>query len=183
MHRFQLFCHNQGIYLNEYGSSCQTETSPLICSTNQWAGFCIIGTSVMKDSRRFLSPYIEILLVHVVKHNLLFLFFFLYLPFVSRIFTIHRAAGEGRRAISLYSFCHFYPLDRQFGIIWVIAAEGSPLRKTGSRNRAWELFTRSLEFTFSILALVAAIVRKMDKTRVTLGNISRALLNLTKKYL
>ena len=72
MHRSQLFCHNQGIYLNEYGSSCQIETSPLICSANQWTGFCIIGTSVMKDSRRSSSTYTESLFLHVVKHNLLF---------------------------------------------------------------------------------------------------------------
>ena len=41
--------------------------------------------------------------------------------------------------------------------------------------------TRFLEFTLSTLALVAAAVRKMLKTRVILGNISRVLLNLTKK--
>ena len=33
--------------------------------------------------------------------------------------------------------------------------------------------TRSLEFTFSARAMVAAVIRKMLKTRVTLGNISR----------
>ena len=62
MHRCQLFCHNQEIYLNEHmqvakhwlfhdGGSGRIETSPLICSANQWTGFCIIGTSVMEDSR------------------------------------------------------------------------------------------------------------------------------------
>ena len=25
------------------------ETSPLICSANQWTGFCMIGTAVMKE--------------------------------------------------------------------------------------------------------------------------------------
>ena len=35
--------------------------------------------------------------------------------------------------------------------------------------------TRSLEFTLSTLALVAAVVRRMLKTRVTLGNISRVI--------
>ena len=39
--------------------------------------------------------------------------------------------------------------------------------------------TRSLEFTLSTLALVAANVWRMFKTQVTLGNISRVLLNLT----
>ena len=53
MHRYQLFCHNQGIYLNEYmqvakrqlfhdGGSCRIETSPLICSADQWTDFCIV---------------------------------------------------------------------------------------------------------------------------------------------
>ena len=40
--------------------------------------------------------------------------------------------------------------------------------------------TRSLEFTLSRLALVAAVYRRMLKTRVTLENISHVLLNLTK---
>ena len=40
---------------------------------------------------------------------------------------------------------------------------------------------RSFEFTLSTLVVMAAIERKMLKTRVTLGNISRVLLNLIKK--
>ena len=39
-----------------------------------------------------------------------------------------------------------------------------------------------LEFTLSKLALVAAVVRKILKTRVALGNISRVLLNQTRKF-
>ena len=62
-------------FLNEYRSSCQIETSPLICSANQWTRFCIIGTSAIKDSRRSLSTYTESLFLHVVKHNLLFFVF------------------------------------------------------------------------------------------------------------
>ena len=76
------------------GGSCRIETSPLICSVNQWTGFCIIGTSVMKDSRRSLSANTESLFLHVVKHKLFF-FVFIYLSFAPRIFTIHRTAGEG----------------------------------------------------------------------------------------
>ena len=38
-----------------------------------------------------------------------------------------------------------------------------------------------LEFTLSTLVLVAAVVRRMLITRVTLGNAPRVLLNLTKK--
>ena len=41
----------------------------------------------------------------------------------------------------------------------------------------------SLEFTLSTLALLAADVRRMLKTQVTLGNISRVLLNLYKRYI
>ena len=39
------------------------------------------------------------------------------------------------------------------------------------------------KFTLSTFALVTAVVRKMLKTRVTLGNISRVLLNLTKRLI
>ena len=38
--------------------------------------------------------------------------------------------------------------------------------------------TRSLELTLTALPLVAAVVRKVLKTRVLLGNISRVLLNI-----
>ena len=39
------------------------------------------------------------------------------------------------------------------------------------------------KFTLSTFALVTAVVRKMLKTRVTLGNISRVLLSLSKRYI
>ena len=52
-----------------------------------------------------------------------------------------------------------------------------------SRNRTWNFGKRSLEFILSTLALVAAVVWRMLKTRVTLGNISRVLLNLTKRLI
>ena len=116
-------------------NTCRIETSPLICSANQWSGFCLIGTSVMKDSRRSSSIYTESLFLHVVKHNLLFLFYFLS-GFFSRIFTIHRIVGERG---DLYPFYHFQPLHRHLDISWVIAAERSPLRIAGSRNRTWNL--------------------------------------------
>ena len=40
-----------------------------------------------------------------------------------------------------------------------------------------------LEFTLSTLALVAAVVRRMLKTRVPLGNIPRVLLNPIKRLI
>ena len=115
------------------------KTNPLIYYANQWTGFCLIGISIMKDSRRSSSTYTESLFLHVVKHNLLFLLFFFYLAFLSRIFTIHRTAGEGE-AISLYTFYHFSPLHRHLDSSWVIAAESSPLRIAGSLNRTWNLW-------------------------------------------
>ena len=33
------------------GGTNNIETSPLICRVNQWTGFCMIGTSVMKESK------------------------------------------------------------------------------------------------------------------------------------
>ena len=83
MHWCQLFFHNQGIYLNEYmqitkhqlfyhGRSCRIETSPLICSENQWTSFCIIRTYVMKDSRCSSSTCTKSLFLYVVTHNSFF---------------------------------------------------------------------------------------------------------------
>ena len=114
MHKCQSFSHNQGIYLNEYmqvakhklfhdEGSCPIETSQLICSGNQYTGFCIIGTSVMKDWRRSSSTYTESLFLHAVKHNLFVCFFFFYLTFLSGIFKIHTTAGE-REGYLLISF-------------------------------------------------------------------------------
>ena len=62
MHKCQLFCHNQGIYLDEFmqvvkhylfhdGGACCIEISLLIGSENQWSGFYMIRAYVMKESR------------------------------------------------------------------------------------------------------------------------------------
>ena len=126
------------VTLHDRGS-CRIETSPSICSANQWTGFCIIGNSVTKGSRRSSSTYTENLSLHVIKHNFIFLFqFFFYLAFHSRIFTIHRTADEGED----YLLILFLPLlpASQTRISWVIAAESSPLRIAGSRNRTWNLW-------------------------------------------
>ena len=139
MHRSQLFCHNQWIYLNEYGSSCQIETSPLICSANQWTGFCIIGTSVMKDSRRSSSTYTESLFLHVVKHNLLFLFFFLSGFSFTNIHDSQDSRWIERPSPSILSTTP-PPLYRHVDISWVIVAESSTLRIAAIRNRTWNLW-------------------------------------------
>ena len=101
-----------------------------------------IGTSVMKDSRHSSFTYTEGLFLHVVKHNLLFLFLFYSIWFFfheySR-FTGQQVKGE---AIFLYPFYHLHPLHRHLDISWVIAIESSPLCIAGSRNR-----TRNLWYT------------------------------------
>ena len=91
MHRSQLFSHNQGIYLNQYGSSSQIETSSLIYFANKWTGFC-------RDLRH---ERFKALFIHIHRESNL-----LVLAFVSRIFKIHRTAGEGAG----YLLISFLPL-------------------------------------------------------------------------
>ena len=75
-------------------------------------------------------------------------------------------------ATSLYPFYHFHPLNKDLDISWVIAAETSPLHIAGSYNQTSGIC--SLEFT----VLVAAVVRGMLKTWITLRDIFCVLLNL-----
>ena len=37
------------------GGPYHIETSPLICSANQWTGFCMKGTSIMKQLNALIS--------------------------------------------------------------------------------------------------------------------------------
>ena len=98
----------------------------------------------MKDSRHSSSSYIESLFLHVIKHNLLFLFILLFFCFFSiwlffheySRFTGQQVKGE---AISLCPFYHFYPLHRHLDISWVIVAESSPQHIAGSQNQTWTL--------------------------------------------
>ena len=79
----------------------------------------------------FFIHYTESLFLHVVKHNLLFFFFF-YLAFLYE-----------------YLRFHFHPLQRHLYISWVIAAESSPVCIAGSRNRTWTLwYTLSRIYSF-----------------------------------
>ena len=119
----------------------------------------------MKDSRCFSSTYTKSLFLHVVKHNFLFVFFFFYLVFL--IFTIHRTAGEGGGYL-LKSFLPFLPASLLCS---------SPLHIAGSRNRTWNFWYT----LYRIHPFFTCTGRKMLKTRVALGNISRVLLNLTKR--
>ena len=112
------------------GCSCRIETSPLICSANQWTGFCRIGTSVMKDSKYSSSQCIIFFLC--------FSFFFLYVFFHG--YSWFTGQQVKRKTMSLYRFYHFHPLQRHSDFSWVITAESSPLGITGIRNRTWNLW-------------------------------------------
>ena len=90
--------------------------------------------------------------------------------------TRQQVKGE---TIALYPFYNSHPLRRHLDISWVIAAESSPLRITGSRNRTWNL----CDTLFRIHSFRTWTGRKMIKTWVTLGNISLVLLNLTKRLI
>ena len=41
------------VYLLHNGGPYHVETSPLICLTNQWTGFYMIGTSAMQELNRW----------------------------------------------------------------------------------------------------------------------------------
>ena len=43
-------------YLSHDVDPYHIETSPLICRANQWTGFYMIGTSVMKELKAYLRP-------------------------------------------------------------------------------------------------------------------------------
>ena len=104
--------------------------------------------------------------------------------FFSQIFRIHRAAGEGRG----YLFISFLLLQltsetllQRARLCAKLAAKLEPGSLGFLMQFPKHLATRSVEFALHTLALAAVVVRRMVKTQVTVGNISRALLNLIKK--
>ena len=131
----------------------------------------------MKDSRRSSSTYTESLFLHIVKHNLLFLFLFFYLAILSPKFTIHRTPGEGG------------------GFLPLLPALQTPRHQLGyccreltsahnwQRNLTWNLWYTFFRIHSIYTCTGSCCCWRMLKTRVTLGNISRALLNLTKRLI
>ena len=65
-------------------------------------------------------------------------FFFFYLGFLSRLFTNHRTAGEGRG----HFFNSSLPLSPALLSNWAITAESSPLHIAGSQARTVNLWLR-----------------------------------------
>ena len=137
----------------------------------------------MKDSRCSSSTYTESLFLHVIKHNLLFLLllFFIWLFFheYSR-FTEQQVKGRLSPYTLSTTSTRFTNTQTLAGLL-LQRAHFCAWLAAGIEHGLFG--TRSLEFTHSTLALVAAVVSRMLKTRVTLGNISRALLNLTKRLI
>ena len=122
--------------------------------------------------------------------NLLFFnFFFLCGFFFTNIQDWQDSWGRRRLCLYILSI-KSHLLYRHLDISRLIAAERQPLATGLEPGRFGFLTqvgnhwaTRSLEFALSTLGLVAAVVRRMLKTLVTLGNISRVLLNLVKRLI
>ena len=111
-------------------------------------------------------------------------FFFFYLAFLSLIFTIHRTAGEGGGCLPK-SFLPLPPASQTVRnqLSYCCRQLTYCRAQLAARIKHATFVSRSLEFTFSSFALLAAVVSRMLKTQVTLINISRVLLNLTKRLI
>ena len=82
-------------------------------------------------------------------------FFFFYRGFLSRPFTNHSTAGEGRRHF-LTPHYHLHPLHRHLDISRLITAESSPLHICSSRTR-----TRNLWFPSASRQPLSYLLKKM----------------------
>ena len=126
----------------------------------------------MKDSRRS-SPIIHRKSV-LICSKAEFVFFF-YLDFLSRIFMIHRTAGEKEGYLQI-SFLPHPPTSQtlRHQSDYCCRELTSAHRWQPDPNR--DSCTSSLEFDLSKLALIAAVVRRMLETRIALEKISCVLL-------
>ena len=63
------------------------ETSPFICSLNQWTGFFVIGTSVMKELSLLLAIRFYIFLTFKIYYLLIIIFInlFIYSPLMTEV--------------------------------------------------------------------------------------------------
>ena len=73
----------------------RTETSPLICSANQWAGFCNRGLRHKRFKMLFIHIHRESALTYCKAQFAFFVLVFFSVFFFSKISTIHRTSGEG----------------------------------------------------------------------------------------
>ena len=73
----------------------RTETSPLICSANQWAGFCNRGLRHKRFKMLFIHIHRESALTYCKAQFAFFVLVLFSVFFFSKISTIHRTSGEG----------------------------------------------------------------------------------------
>ena len=152
------------------GGSCRIETSLLICSETK-TGFCIIEFSIVKDSRRSSSTYTESLFSHVVNHNLLFFFSFFSIWLFFHEYCRFTGQQVKRETISLYPFYHSTRFTGTQTLAGSLLQRAHLCAQLAAGIEHGIFGTSSLELTLSTLALVAAVIRRILKTRVTLGNV------------
>ena len=138
----------------------------------------------MKDSRDSSFTYTESLFLHVVKHNLFFLFQFIFhLAFFSHKYSLFTGQEVKAETTSLYPFYYFHGLHRHLDIRWVIAAESSPLRIAGSRNRTWNLWYTLFRIHSFYTCTGSSCCQENAQNSGNTRKYSCVLLNLTKRYL
>ena len=99
MHRCRLFCHRQGVYLDELTQVTKQQPfhmSLSIRSVNQCTGFYMIGTSVMKELRRSSPIILRKSFLKRCKADFAFFIFFL-----SGFYSRFTGQQEKRKAVSL----------------------------------------------------------------------------------
>ena len=144
MHRCQLFCHIQGIYLNEYMQVAKHKLSwrRFLQYRNMSIDlFCKPMDLFLYDSDLHHERF-KMLFIHIHQESVLTCcntFFFSTWLFFREYLRFTRQQVKGK-AISLYPFYHFQLLYRHLDISWVVTAESSPLRIADSRNRTWNLW-------------------------------------------
>ena len=150
----------------------------------------MIGTSVIKKLRRSSPIILQKSVLTSFRAEFAFSLFFFFFIWVFFHRYSHSTWQQGNwETISLYPSYHFHSLHRHLDTSCVIPAES--LHNWQPDLNRETLFYQRKSLTFKLYALfrihtfytcsMAAIERKMLKTRVTLGNISRVLLNLIKK--
>ena len=148
----------------------------------------MIVTSVIKKLRRSSPIKQKSLFLHVVKLTFFFsilVFFHEYLSFT----------GQQRKweAIYLHHFYHFHCFTETqtlFGLLLVgahlraqLAAGLEPATFSFLTQVTNQKVTLSLESSYCTIGLTAVVAWGMLKIQVTLGNISRVLINLIKRFM
>ena len=123
------------------------------------------------------------LFLHVVKHNLLLLFFVFLSDFSFTNIDDQRTAGE-EGGYLLISFLQLTPTSQTFRHqLGYCCRELTTEHRWQPESKMEPLVDALQNSLFLHQHWVAVVVGRMLKTRVTLGNISRVLLNGTKRLI